>query len=46
MPDALLEESDDVFIIDAIEDFFSIAARLDQMHLAQSAQVMRNGRFA
>ena len=46
VPDTLLKEGDDVFIIDAIEDFFSIAASLDQMHLAQTAHVMRDRRFA
>ena len=46
MIDALLEEGNEVFVVDAIKDLFAVAACLNQAHLAQPAQVVRDGRFA
>ena len=46
VPDTLLEESNDVFIIDAVVNFFTISPGLDQAHLAQSAHVVGDSRFA
>ena len=42
---ALLKKCQDMFILDAVIDFFSVAARLDNLHLAQAAQMMRDARF-
>jgi hypothetical protein len=46
VPDALLEEGDDVFIFDAVEDFLALTAGHNQPHLAQPAQMMGDSRFA
>jgi hypothetical protein len=45
MIDALLEQGDDVRVNDTVINYLSIAARLDDMHLAQPAQMMRYRRF-
>ena len=43
VPDALLEERDNMRVNHTIEDFFAIAARPNDMHLTQSAHVVRDG---
>jgi hypothetical protein len=43
---SLLEEGDDVLVLHPVIDFLAIATELDQAHLAQPAQVMRDGTLA
>ena len=43
---ALLEEGNDVLIFHTIIDFLALSARLDKLHLPQTAQVVRNRGFA
>jgi hypothetical protein len=42
----LMEEGDDVLILNPVKNFFPIAARLHQVHLPQTAHMMRHRRFA
>lgn len=42
MPDPLLEERDDMRINDAVIDFLALTPRADDVHLPESAHVMRN----
>jgi len=41
----LLEKGDEVIVIDPVENFFAIAAGLDDLHLAQASQLVRDRRF-
>jgi len=43
---ALFEEGNDVLIFHTIIDFLALSARLDKLHLPQTAQVVRNRGFA
>lgn len=46
MSHALTEEGNDAVILHPVVDFLAIPARVDQPHLTQSAQVVRNSGLA
>ncbi len=41
----LLEQADDVLIVEGVVDRLAVAARPDQAHVAEEAQLVRDGRF-
>jgi len=40
---ALFEQLDDVIVVEGVEDLTAVAARADEAHAAQEAQLMRDG---
>jgi hypothetical protein len=45
MPNALLEQGNDVRVDDAVKDFLALTAGLDDVHLPQPPHVVRNRRL-